>query len=383
MTQIQKYTKKDGSTAYKFHVYVGTNQKTGKKVYKKRQGFPTKKKAQIALAELLKDIEENGLEEEKEGKIQTFKQLFELWLSQQRFDVKESTLLDQERFAKNHILPMIGDIKLSELTVLTCQKLVNNAYSSDLKRYNYVRSLTAQILRYGESIEVVKDNPMRKTVLPRKKATEEKLKYFTKEELTLFFNLLKGFGNYQMFACFRLLAFTGARKSEIMALQWKDINFKKNELTVSKTVALSGSNQVIIQTPKTTSSNRTISLDPETMKILTRWRTLQRSDYFQMGHITTSEEQYLFTDRNNELHKMAIPNQWLARILEGSTLPRITPHHFRHTHASLLLQAGVPVKEVSERLGHKDITITLEIYSHVMPEEKEKTASKFANFVGF
>ncbi len=65
--------------------------------------------------------------------------------------------------------------------------------------------------------------------------------------------------------------------------------------------------------------------------------------------------------------------------------PNVTPVvvEVSHTHASLLLQAGIPVKEVSERLGHKDITITLEIYSHVMPEEQEKTASKFANFVGF
>ncbi|GGI66287.1 site-specific integrase [Enterococcus alcedinis] len=88
-------------------------------------------------------------------------------------------------------------------------------------------------------------------------------------------------------------------------------------------------------------------------------------------------------DEKSQLHKLAIPNQWLTSIIRKYKLPRITPHHFRHTHASLLLQAGIPIKEVSERLGHKDITITLEIYSHVMPEEKEKTATKFASFVGF
>ena len=70
-------------------------------------------------------------------------------------------------------------------------------------------------------------------------------------------------------------------------------------------------------------------------------------------------------------------------LLKKYKLPRITPHHFRHTHASLLLQTSAPVKEVTERLGHKDVKITLKIYSHVMPEEAEKTASKFANFVVF
>lgn len=71
-------------------------------------------------------------------------------------------------------------------------------------------------------------------------------------------------------------------------------------------------------------------------------------------------------------------NDWLKY-----KLPRIAPHHFRNTHASLLLQADIPVKGVSERLGHINVKIPLEIYSHVMPEEKEKTAAKFANFVGF
>lgn len=74
---------------------------------------------------------------------------------------------------------------------------------------------------------------------------------------------------------------------------------------------------------------------------------------------------------------------WLNRIIKKYELPRITPHVFRHTHTSLLLQAGIPVKEVCDRLGDKDISITLGIYAHVMPEEKEKTAEKFANFVNF
>jgi integrase len=76
-------------------------------------------------------------------------------------------------------------------------------------------------------------------------------------------------------------------------------------------------------------------------------------------------------------------NDWLKYLIKKYDLKVISPHAFRHTHASLLLQSGVPVKEVSERLGHKDVKITLEIYTHVMPEEAEKTADKFADFVGF
>ena len=382
MTQIKKYTKKDGSTAYMFNAYVGRNPKTGKNVYRKRQGFKTTKKAQIALAEILKDIEENGLESD-ENDIIYFKDLYNLWLEQQKLNVKMATLMDQKSFIEMHVLPKLGNVKLENITVVQCQRLVNEAYNRGLKRYGYVRSVTAQIMRFGESLEIMKDNPMKRTILPRKKNDDEKLKFYTKEELLHFFECVKSDGSYQKLAFFRLLTFTGARKSEIMALQWADIDFKAKAMNVNKTVSKDFDNNVILQSPKTNSSNRSISLDDETLKILNTWRLMQRSDYLRMGFNTSSEEQHLFTDKKNQLHALTKPNQWLKIIIRVHELPKITPHHFRHAHASLLLQAGIPVKEVSERLGHKDITITLEIYSHVMPEEQEKTASKFANFVGF
>nr|WP_237579100.1 site-specific integrase [Enterococcus sp. CU12B] len=136
-----------------------------------------------------------------------------------------------------------------------------------------------------------------------------------------------------------------------------------------------------MQTPKTNASTRSISLDDETLKILSKWRIIQRTDYLQLGFNTLSEEQYIFTNKRNEWCYPQVVNDWLKYLIKKYKLPRITPHHFGHTHASLLLQAGIPVKEVSERLGHKDVKITLEIYSHVMPEKK--TVTKFADFVGF
>lgn len=182
---------------------------------------------------------------------------------------------------------------------------------------------------------------------------------------------------------FRALAFTGCRKSEILSLQWENIDLSNKTVSIGKTLAIDENLDIIILTPKTSSSVREISLDDETIKILSRWRSIQREEYFQMGFNTTSDKQFVFTNVRNELYYPQIVNDWLKYLLKKYKLPKITPHNFRHTHASLLLQAGIPVKEVSERLGHKDIKITLEIYSHVMPEEAEKTTNKFANFVGF
>lgn len=381
MTEIKKYTKNDGTNAYMFNVYVGKHPRTKKNVYRKRQGFKTKKQAQIALAEIIKDIDENGIEDEK--KAMTFNDLYELWLNQHKMDVKPSTLREQTSFIKNHVLPTLGEMDLNKISVLICQKLVNDTYDSGLKRFSYVRSVTSQIMKFGVVMEVMKNNPMVKTILPRKTGDTQKLKYYTKEQLTHFFECLKLEGNYEKFAYFRMLAFTGSRKSEAMALKWKNIDFVEKTVMIENTVAKDEDGNLIIQPPKTSSSIHAISLDHDTLKILSKWRTIQRTDFLMKGINTSSDEQFVFTNKRNELYNLTTPNYWLKQIIKKYNLPKITPHHFRHTHASLLLQAGVPLKEVSERLGHKDISITDQIYSHVMPEEKKKTADKFAKFVGF
>lgn len=381
MTQIKPYKNKDKVTRYYFNAYVGRNPKTGKNVYRKRQGFKTKKHAQIALAELLKEIEANGLD--PASKEMTFKELYDMWLKQHRMNVKPSTIATNRRFVEGHVLPYFDTLELSKISVVYCQQIVNKWHEQGYKQYSYFRKVTAQIMRYAEAMELMKSNPMSKTILPRKHEEEKKLQFYTKEEMAHFFECLKSHGNYMQLAFFRLLAFTGVRKSEALSLQWKDIDLFNKNVSIGKTLALDENTQVIVQSPKTSTSTRQISLDDETLKILSNWRSFQRQDYFKSGYNTTSEDQYVFTNSRNELYYPQVVNDWLNYLIKKYKLPRITPHHFRHSHASLLLQAGVPVKEVSERLGHKDIKITLEIYSHVMPKEAEKTAYKFANFVGF
>lgn len=378
MAQIKKYLTKDNQVRYSFNAYVGKNSK-GKNVYRKRQGFKTKKQAQFALADLIKDIEMNGLEETRE---MTFKQLYELWLKQHRLNVKKSTVATNRRFVEGHVLTHFGDMALSDISVVYCQEVVNK-WHEKYKQYSYFRKVTAQILRYGEAMELISSNPMSKTILPRRIEEDKTLKFYTKDELIHFFKCLDEFGNFKQLAFFRLLAFTGCRKSEILALQWKDIDLFNRSVKIGKTLALDENNAIVVQSPKTISSTREISLDLETVKIIEKWRSIQREEYFKLGFNTGSDEQYLFTDLTNGLYYPQVVNDWLRYLIKKYDLPVITPHHFRHTHASLLLLAGVPIKEVSERLGHKDIKITLEIYSHVMPDEAKETGKKFANFVGF
>lgn len=166
----------------------------------------------------------------------TFEDLYEELIDFQHSSVKKSTISINVRYAKNQILPAFGKMKITDITVSYCQKMVNN-WHKKYKTYDTMRKQTAQILSYGISQEYI-ENVMRSTLLPRRKEHEEQRKFYTKEELKTLLDSFKNFGNTKQYAFFRLVAYTGMRKSEALALQWKDIDVFNKELHVNKTVAI-------------------------------------------------------------------------------------------------------------------------------------------------
>lgn len=131
------------------------------------------------------------------------------------------------------------------------------------------------------------------------------------------------------------------------------------------------------------------------VKILSNWRAKQREDYFKFLHNTKSEKQFVFTNKNNELYYPQVVNDWLTWIYdkidkktvkdhaEPKLIKRISPHGFRHTHCSLLFESGASIKEVQERLGHKDFKTTMNIYAHVTPKQAEETDQKLAEYMNY
>ncbi|AUJ84407.1 site-specific integrase [Enterococcus avium] len=377
MAKISKYKKNNGQVAWMFKGHIATDPRTGEKVNTTRRGFKTKQEAQKLLDELAYEIKYGT---KKKITDMTFADLYEEWIDFQRSSVKKSTIGIYVRYAKNQILPEFGNLKITDITVSYCQKVVNK-WHKKYKTYDTMRKQTAQILSYGISQEYIERNVMRNTRLPRRKEQDEQRKFYTKEELNTLLDAFKDFGNTKQYAYFRLVAYTGMRKSEALALQWKDIDVFNKELHVNKTVAVDEYKNIILQTPKTKASRRTISLDTETLAILNDWRIQQRADYLKLGYNTNSDNQYVFTSLKNTLYVPNTVNDWLRYILKKYTLPRITPHGFRHTHASLLLEAGESVKVVQHRLGHENSKVTLDIYAHITNNAPKKTGQEFADMM--
>ena len=169
-----------------------------------------------------------------------------------------------------------------------------------------------------------------------------------------------------------------------MALTWNDIDFTNQTLSVNKTLAEGLNHRQFIDTLKLVHLIRTISVDSKTLEVLKEWRTQQRVLSLKHGHNTSSKHQEIFTnvETNKRLNRV-YANETLNLICKKNNFKRITVHGFRHTHCSLLFEAGLSVQEVQDRLGHGDIQTTMGIYAHVTEKQREKVAEKFANYVSF
>ncbi|MBO1116593.1 site-specific integrase [Enterococcus hirae] len=382
MAMIKQYQKKNGEKAWYFKTYLGIDPLTGKKRYTTKRGFKTQKEAKIALSRLELELQKAGIPISTNT---TFKKAAELWLENYKKTVKESSYSRTKIIFDKHIYPKFGNIKLSKINTAYCQKVVNDwSEKGTSKQYPLFVNYMNKVFKYAINIGLTSDNPTLNLIIPKPQIkTEKKLKLYTKEQLELFLSEVSKEQNPYFknrdYTLFRLLAFSGCRIGEILALTWDNINFKTHEMTIKKTVARSDK-YYISETPKTKKSNRIIYLDEKTIKQLKFWKLEQRKYLFQLGF---TKANYLFTnDENSFTINQAVAERYNV-YRERAGLPYIGLHGFRHTHASMLYEAGADHKEVQERMGHANIKTTMDTYTHITNSKKEETTQKLTNYINF
>ena len=383
MPAIKQYSKKDGSKAYMYSLYVGTDPLTGKPKRTTRRGFSTKKEAALSLSRLQLEIEKNG-SLVRRNDTATFEDVYLLWLEQYKEGVKENTLRQTKSAFRMYILPHLGDFRIEKINVARCQKAVN-AWSDQTKIFKLFKNYASTVFKYAISLDMCSDNPMAKVHVPVKKQAfgeedNKKIEFYSRSELLTFMDRLEKDGNQKRLTFFRVLAYTGARKSEILALTWEDVDFANKKLNINKTLAI-GEKGIIVNTPKTKTSKRSVSLDDRTIEILKHWRKEQRKLYFALGFNTNNKTQPVFTNKYNRYIMPSNVTNWMHQLVRKHDLKQIKIHGFRHTHCSLLFEAGASIQEVKERLGHATIEMTMNIYAHVTEERADATADLFANYM--
>ncbi|GEB11652.1 site-specific integrase [Streptococcus equinus] len=358
---IIPYKKKDGKTYYKFSFYVGTF--AGKKKYIRRFGFKTKGQARAALLQLQDDLDNQDKKSDM-----TFEELSKQWLKEYEKDVAESTYHKTERNFKNHILPSIGHFKITELTPLIIQQHQND-WSAKLKYGRKLLGLVRNTLNLAVKYGYLENNPAIPVTAPKiKREVSTQKDFYDKEEFKKFMDLVEKTDDIRKLALFRLLGFTGIRKGEMLALDWKD--YKDETLSISKAVTRTPAGLEISVT-KNKSSERLISLDRITCTILDKL------------HETYPNSILMFESENGGIMTPSLPRKWLLQIISGSDLQPIKIHGFRHTHASLLFDAGLSLKQVQYRLGHSDLKTTMNVYTHITQKAIDDIGEKFSNYIDF
>ncbi|MGL4334805.1 MAG: tyrosine-type recombinase/integrase [Lactococcus garvieae] len=392
---IQEYKTKSSAGFILRGAYIGTDKMTGKKVRTDIRAR-TKKGVKNELERLKSEFIKNDCV--KKGKnLQTFGEVAEEWFDFYETTVKSRSVVMMRSFLNLYIIPAFGSSKIDKLTTAVIQRQVNqwakNAskplngapkrQKGDTRNFRLLLNVTNRIFKYAISIGMVNANPCLTVLVPRLKmeATEKDVKHFNKEQLNTFFSYLDNqpitWWDNELKALCRLLVGSGLRIGEALALNWSDIDFNKRTVSVSKTII---NNNTIQETPKTKTSKRTIILDSKTITAVQRWKLYSQSHFMKLGN---PNQPLAFPNNKGRVSYIQTLRTKLLRTFDETNLPNIGFHGFRHSHASILLNAGVSYKEIQARLGHSSIKMTMDTYSHLEQEKETEAVALFEKYANF
>lgn len=367
--KISKY-KKRGKTFYCFSIYLGTDPLTGKVMRTNRRGFRTQREAIEAYLSAERDYGARKSEHK------TFLSVYNEWLEVYKHTVRESSFVRTERIFKLHILPDIGGYKIKAFNLSAMQRQIEAWHKSD-KDIRTLKIYVSKVFDYAIRLGIIDKNPCNLLYMPRetpRPKRTKKRKFWNAETLNSFLSHASRDMPPMWHAFFRLLAYTGMRKGEAMALEWGDVDFEKSRLHITKSVGVGILEKKKVYKPKTEKSTRTLDIDDETMKILEKWRKTQ----LQVGGRISK---LLFTNSRGSYIVRSLPIKVLDSHCKRYGIEPITLHGFRHTHCSLLFASGASIKEVQERLGHSDVKTTMDIYAHVTETCKKAAINRFSAYL--
>ena len=378
---ITEYKKKNGTTVYRASVYLGVDKLTGKKA-RTTVTASTKKVVKIKAREAINAFAANGYSVKEKPTITTYRELVALWWESYKNTIKPNSQQSMEGIVRLHILPVFGDYKLDKLTTPIIQQQVNKWADKANKgekgayaNYSFLNNINRRILQYGVTMQVIQHNPARDVIIPRKQQNKEhKVKFFSNQELKQFLDYLEdldqsSYENFFDYVLYKTLLASGCRIGEALALEWSDIDLKKGTISISKTL----NRYQETNTPKSKAGLREIDIDKATVSLLKQYKKRQQVQSWQLGR----SEGIVFTPFTTKYAYACLLRKRLQNHFKAAGVPDISFHGFRHTHATIMLYAGIEAKDLQYRLGHSNISMTLNTYVHATKEGAKKAVSIF------
>lgn len=371
-------TKRKGKgDAWYLEVTIGTDF-TGKPIRYNRTFHGTEKQAEKELARFYIECEDGKVRKENTMKVAD---LCDLYIEEYvtRF-LKVSARRGIDPAVKIWIKPLLGQKKVAKLQRIDIQKWVN--YISDPHDEkqlspktvkNYYSTLRG-MLSFAVDMGIVDASPCQNIRLPKLKKKEAD--YYTIEEVSSLLDALNKLEskNLKYKVAIYIALFGGLRKGEILGLNWDDVNFNENTINIRRTRMIKPGEGIYEDTPKTDRSNRAITLPAEIMSMLKKLKAQQLELKMLLQNKYEDCPAIFRGDNGTPLYPQVL-QRWFTRFLENNNLRHIGLHSLRHTHASMLAYIGTDKMQVSSRLGHSQLSTTLNIYTHLFENADKHIAS--------
>jgi integrase len=357
---------------------------TKKRREKSKRGFSTKPEARYAAQEMEKKLL-SGFEAENIST--SLEQYLRDWLLlYKKGNVRKNTYILHHRNIEKHILPYFKSIDIKDLKPMMYQtfikQLIDKGYSKRTVEiiHGTMNNAMKTAVKPLRKIEV---NPCEGVLIPQPKNVkkDEGLKYMKTKDIPLFLKTAY-LDNYIYYIFFKVLINTGMRKGEAAALRWCDIDLKAGKIHISNTLDFQPDNEEeLLGDTKTFTSTRTIRMTEQISKELLEHKKWQNDNKLTFKDSYKHKLDLVFVRPDGSpLPKSTLFNAF-SRILKKAGLPELEIHSLRHTHAVLLLESGATMKYVQERLGHKRIEITSDIYAHISDKIDEDSITEYESYV--
>ena len=321
--------------------------------------------------------EKDLLQKQEAAKVQTLRQYGEsVFMPTKIITMSENSRCSYQGNLDKWIYPALGDLKLPDITPANISALLLSMQSQGKAHATVIKCYTVLfgLFKMAYLSDTIPRNPMDRVERPRPRKDEvqgQEVEAYTVEEVRYILDCLeKEPLKWRTFL--RLLIDTGIRRGECNGLQWKDVDFQNNTVTISGNLCYTPQKGIYLDTPKN-GHTRTVDVDPAVMALLRALRSEQAS------HAISA---YVFTQDNSPapMHPQS-PTRYMKKFSRKYGIPDLHPHKLRHTFASIAITSGADIASVSEKLGHSDKAVTLRMYTHADQESMKRASQIFRDAI--
>lgn len=365
--------KNKSGVSYQITVEGERDPLTGKRnrIYKNVKG--SKREANSIMHRMITEMEQGKVAKKT---TKTIAEWMDEWIDSYLPDISVTTRVGYKTKIRCYIKPAIGDILLKSLRAEHVQRMVNDMSNRGLSPKN-IRDTFNNVnaaLKKAMQVKLIPYNPCEGVVLPKLK--KYKAKVYSPEMIRHLLDVASG---TDMYLPLLLLVTAGLRRGELLALRWKNIDFNKGVLKVRDNL-VNGEEGFVIKPPKSEAGIRDIHLGDEVMTELKKARLQYMNDAFSYGTGFQNLDFVIHQKDGSPFYPDSMTQKW-RKFLKKHNLPSIRLHDLRHSNATALIQAGVSAKVVQQRLGHSDVNITLNTYTHVLPQMDIEAAQKLDGII--